>query len=139
MRFLSIDIGDKRTGLAVGDDVLRIASPVDVLQIADVARLIEALATAVAEHEPDELVVGLPLNMDGSEGPRARLVRDLAAKLGQRTGKRVHLFDERLTSFAAEDSFKGRNLTRGRKKERRDAMAAAVILDDFLRARSEGA
>ncbi len=135
MRFLSIDLGDKRTGLAVGDDVLRIATPVDVLAIADPARLIEALAKMVEEHEPDELVVGLPLNMDGSEGPRAALVRRLAAKLGKRTGRRVHLFDERLTSFAAEEGFKGQELTRGQKKQRRDALAAAVILNDFLQAR----
>ena len=135
MRFLCIDLGDKRTGLAVGDDVLRIASPVDVLEIADAARLIEALVAAVAEHEPDELVMGLPLNMDGSEGPRAKLVRQRAAELSRRTGKSVHLFDERLTSYAAEDGFKGQSLTRGQKKQRRDALAAAVILNDFLLAR----
>lgn len=157
MRYLAIDLGDKRTGLAVGDDVTRLASPVDVLEIPiaqDGGRtLLSALARAIDEHlsRSDELVIGLPLNMDGSEGPRAKLVREFAARLtdhlaetGDRRG--VHFHDERLTSADAEWAMgeisrasrqdrRGKaagGLTRGQKKAKRDALAASAILRDFL-------
>jgi putative Holliday junction resolvase len=135
MRFLCIDPGDKRTGLAVGDDGTRIVSPVEVIVAGNDEVRLSALLRAVAEHEPGELVVGLPLNMDGSEGPAAAKAKALAAALHERTKLPVHLADERLTSYAAEAQFAGMELTRGRKKQRRDALAAAMILRDFFESR----
>ena len=72
MRYLAIDLGDRRTGLAAGDDVLRIVQPVEVLQVPRGPALMEALAKAVDRHGPDALVVGLPINMDGTEGAAAK-------------------------------------------------------------------
>ena len=135
MRYLCIDPGDKRTGFAVGDDITRIASPLEIVTTSsDEARLAQILRV-VEENEPGELVIGLPLNMDGSEGPQAKKTRTLAQQIEQRTGLRVHLFDERLTSYAAEFQLSELDLTRGEKKQRRDALAAAVILRDFLERR----
>ncbi len=148
MRFLAIDLGDKRTGLAVGDDETGHVFPVGVVEVpmtgADAgARLLDALARAVDEHlgapagraARAALVIGLPINMDGTEGPRAMLVREFGARLGARAGLAVHPHDERLTSAQADWDMARSGLTRGEKKQRRDALAAAAILRDFLASR----
>lgn len=141
MRYLCIDLGDKRTGLALGDAITKIASPLDVLEIALAERggeaLIEALARACGDHlgAGDALVFGLPLNMDGSEGAPAKKVRDFATRVAARTGREVHFQDERLTSADADWSMARSGMTRGEKKQRRDALAAAAILRDFLETR----
>lgn len=141
VRFLCIDLGDKRTGLAVGDDVTMLASAVGVLEVPrerDGGRaLLDAIAKAVEEHlgPRDELVLGLPLNMDDSEGPRAKMVREFAAKLGERAGRAVHLYDERLSSVQADWAMGRTGMTHKQKKQKRDALAAAAILREFLAVR----
>ena len=140
MRYLAIDLGDRRTGLAMGDGETRLATPAGVVEIpmarSDGRALLDALAgeidERIGEDAPGELVVGLPLNMDGSEGPRARLVRAFADRLERRTGRRVHLFDERLTSVDADWAMAGSGLTHAKKKSRRDALAAAALLRSCL-------
>lgn len=144
MRFLAIDLGDKRTGLALGDGVTGVVSPVGVIETAVNERageaLLDALAAAIDEQigegSAGELVVGLPLNMDGTEGGRAKIVREFARRVGERTERVVHFQDERLTSSEADWSMARTGMTRGQKKERRDALAAAAILRDFLAARA---
>ncbi len=131
-RYLAIDPGDKRTGLAVGDDLLKIASPVDCLHASTLQSLLQAVARAIDDHCPDELVIGIPLNMDGAPGPAAEKARALARLLRQHTGIPVHEVDERLTSFAADQLMQQSGLTHKQKKARRDALAAAAILNDFL-------
>ena len=140
MRYLAIDIGDKRTGLAVGDDETGVVSPLAVVEVSTGERggeaWLEAMAGAVAEqfgpYAQVELVVGLPLNMDGTEGPRSKLVRAFAARLAERTGRAVVFHDERLSTAEADWSMARSGLTRGQKKARRDALAAAAILRDYL-------
>ena len=142
MRYLCIDLGDKRTGLALGDSETRLATPVDVLHVPLAERegqaLLDSLARAIREHlgerSPGELVVGLPFNMDGSEGSRAKVVRAFAARLATATKRAVHFQDERLTSADADWQMAQSGLTHKQKKERRDAIAAAAILRDFLEA-----
>lgn len=137
MRYLCVDLGDKRTGLAVGDAITSIAGPVGLLEVPIAQQngraLIAAIQRAIIEHGPGELVMGLPLNMDGSEGPRSRLVRDFAARLQTATGLVVRFQDERLTSADADWQMARSGLTRGQKKSRRDAIAAATMLGDFLK------
>jgi putative Holliday junction resolvase len=147
VRYLAIDLGDKRTGLAVGDDETGVSTPAGLIEIPRARRdgqdLLDALARAIDEHlgpTDAEIVLGLPLNMDGTEGPRAAIARALGDRLAERTGRRVHLFDERLTSAAADDVLAqharaGARLTHGAKKARRDALAAAALLRGFLEAR----
>lgn len=135
MRYLCFDIGDKRTGVASGSDETGIATPVAVIEsplTGDGAALVARLARVVAEHEPDAVVVGLPVNMDGTEGPRAKSMRAIGAAIASRTGLPVHLFDERLTSAEADWALAGTGLTHAQKKARRDAIAAAAILRGFL-------
>ncbi len=143
MRYLCIDLGDKRTGIAVGDSVMRMASPVDILEVPITDRNGDALVDAVIRSidrnlspaSPAELVVGLPLNMaDGSEGPRAKIVRAFAAKLEPRLKppRTIRFHDERLSSVAADWQMAQSGLSHKQKKSRRDALAAAAILHDFL-------
>jgi putative Holliday junction resolvase len=133
MRYLAIDLGDKRTGVACGDDILRIPSPVEVIEASSTEVLIARLEKAAREYGPDALVVGLPLNMDGSEGPRAKAAREIAEACAAKLGIPAHMQDERLTSFAAEQSLNRSGRTRGQKKRIRDALAACELLTDYFR------
>ena len=137
-RFLAIDLGDKRTGLAVGDAVSGIVTPVAVIVATVPAERLRRLLAAIAEHEPQAIVVGLPLNMDGTAGPAAQSATAIAQALRQACALPVHLFDERLTSYAADRQMARTGLTHKRKRERRDALAAATILRDFFAAREAG-
>lgn len=132
MRYLAIDFGDRRTGLAVGDDGSGIVSPLYVIDTRSPIERDRQLAIAVRDEQPDALVVGLPLNMDGSEGGVAKKMRQLAAAWGERFGLPVVMHDERLSSVAADEQMARSGLTRGQKKQRRDALAAAAILRRFL-------
>ena len=140
---MAIDLGDQRTGLAVGDTQTGLVSPLDVLEVpvrsAGGAALLDAIAGAIDENlgagangRPTGLVVGLPVNMDGTEGPRAKQVRAFAARIAQRTGLEVAFQDERLSTADADWAMARSGLTRKQKKGRRDALAAAAILRDFL-------
>lgn len=138
MRFLAIDLGDKRTGLATGDDVMGLVSPIEVLAVSIGADGGNALRRAVLRAIEEQLgardgvVVGLPLNMDGTEGPRATLARAFGETIGSGSGRAVFYQDERLTSVEADWSLIGSDLTRKQRKGVRDALAAAAILRDFL-------
>lgn len=132
MRYLAIDPGGKRTGLAVGDDLTGQAGPVGMIETSDPATLLREIRKAIDEHAPDALVIGVPLNMDDTVGPAAKKAQALAMLLEQNTGLKVHCVDERLTSFEADELMKQSGLTHKQKKARRDALAAAAILRDFL-------
>lgn len=134
MRYLAIDFGDKRTGLAVGDAETRIVTPLRVIEAPAAQRevLFAEIAREVDRQKPGALVVGLPLNMDDTEGPAAKKARDLGAALGRHCGLPVHFHDERLTSEEADWQMARTGLSRGEKKSRRDALAAANILKDFV-------
>jgi putative Holliday junction resolvase len=135
MRYVAVDLGDRRTGLAVGDSTTGIVTPVGVLEVPRGTQLDAAVDTAIEEHDPDAIVVGLPVNMDGTEGDRAKIARVFGAALQERTGRPVEYQDERLTSFSAEQTLARSGRTHKQKKQIRDALAAAEILRDFLEAR----
>ena len=132
MRILAVDLGDKRTGLAVGDQETGTVMPVSVLEVPRGPLLVEAILELIREHEPTGLLVGLPLNMDGSEGDRAKLCRAFGETLQAASGVTVSYQDERLSSDEANRRMAGSGRTHGAKKRLRDALAACVILEDFL-------
>ena len=132
MRYLAVDLGAKRTGLAAGDDVVRLVQPVEVVQVPRGPALLDALARAVDRHGPDELVVGLPLNMDGTEGAGAKEAREFGALLAARVGIPVRFQDERLSSFEADERMARSGRTHREKRELRDALAACAILEAWL-------
>ena len=132
MRYLAIDLGDKRTGVAVGTDVMRDAEPITVIEASDDAQRLTRLGDLIEQYGPDALVLGLPLHMDGSESPKTKQTRQFARQLEAQFNLTVHLVDERLTSEAANQDMAQTGLTRDQKKRRRDALAAATILRDFF-------
>ena len=132
MRYLAIDLGNRRTGLAVGSDTVGLVSPVGVVQGKDDDARLTGIDAAVKEHAPDALVLGLPLNMDDTEGPAAKRARTFAQQLEQRFNLPVHLVDERLSSFEADEALAGKSKAQRRKTAGQDALAAKVILERFL-------
>lgn len=135
MIILSVDLGKARTGLAVCDRGEVLASPLSVITERDSERLVEKVALAAKEAGAEQLVVGLPRNMDGTEGESAQNARQMAARLGEATGLPVALCDERGTTITAHGYLNETN-TRGKKRKAVvDAVAATVILEDYLRAR----
>ncbi|MEL7066300.1 MAG: Holliday junction resolvase RuvX [Planctomycetota bacterium] len=129
---LGIDLGGKRTGLAFAETLSGLVMPIEVLHASEGPALDSALDNAIREHGPHRLVIGLPLNMDGTEGPAAQKSRAMGENLQQRHGLPVEYQDERLTSFAAEADLAERKLNRRAKKNVADAHAAAEILRDWL-------
>ncbi len=130
MRYLAIDHGTKRTGLAICDPDEKIASPLCVLHRGkDLPLQIAQIAKA---QNVGAIVVGLPVNMDDSEGPQAKLVKAFIDELGSYVDTPIYMQDERLSSFAAEEKLQASGLSRGKKRNLVDAVAAAEILQAFL-------
>ena len=129
---LGLDLGDKTIGLAVSDGSLMIATPIETIRrtkfTADAARLDEI----VAERQAGALVIGLPVNMDGSEGPRCQSVRQFAANLLERADLPIAFWDERLSTAAVTRTLLDADVTRKRRAEVVDKMAAAYILQGAL-------
>jgi putative Holliday junction resolvase len=130
MRFLCIDLGDKRTGLAICNSEETIASPLDVIE--GVKDLAEHIITTIKQYDIEAVVLGLPLNMDDSEGLAAAGVRKFAAELAGRIEIPLFFQDERLSSFSAGNKLSRTGLTHKKKKNRLDAIVAAEILREFL-------
>ena len=132
MKIMAVDFGDARTGLAICDKTELLASPVGVIHEKRFEHAVEKVAAAAAENRAEAVIVGLPLNMHGSEGPRAELCRNFAEQLSSRVNVPVRMWDERQTTVSAA-GYLNQTDTRGKKrKEVIDAVAAVIILDSYL-------
>lgn len=127
---MAIDHGTKRTGLAICDAGEVMVSPLCVLQ--GRKDILPEIAQIIDNEEVGAVVLGLPLNMDGSEGPQAKLAKAFAEQLRQQVRVPVHLHDERLSSFGAREKLESMELSKGKKRGLVDAVAAAEILESFL-------
>ena|SRR3989339_1842761 len=130
MRYLAIDHGRRRTGLAICDPSETIVSPFAVLD--NPKNLCGKIADVIKEQSVEAVVVGLPLNMNGSQGSQAKLVISFAEQLKKFTDVPIYFQDERLSTFGAEEKFADVELSRKEKLKRLDAVAAAQILENFL-------
>lgn len=132
MIILSVDYGDTRTGIAVCDKTEFLASPVAVITEKDRDALIEKISDIAKERRAELIVVGLPVNMDGTRGERAQRCEEFAAVLSERSGTQCVLRDERLTTVSAHNALNVTN-TRGKKRKAVvDAVSAVMILQDYL-------
>ena len=132
MEIMAVDFGDARTGLAICDKTELLASPVGVIHEKRFEHAVEKVAAAAAENRAEAVIVGLPLNMNGSEGPRAELCRNFAEQLSSKVNVPVRMWDERQTTVSAA-GYLNQTDTRGKKrKEVIDAVAAVIILDSYL-------
>jgi putative Holliday junction resolvase len=137
MRILGIDLGTKRIGLAMSDEGGRFATPLDVLQVSSAALAIEPILKIVEREGVEQILIGLPLNMDGSIGPQAREVIQWTRDFAKKRDISFIFVDERLSSFDAEQRLierkrGGEKITRKSKKEMLDALVAAALLQAYL-------
>jgi putative holliday junction resolvase len=138
-RILAVDWGKVRLGLAVSDELGLIARGLGALPAGKPAQALDAIAEQVRTLEVTAIVVGLPRNMDGTDGPSAEKARAFARAVKDRVGLPVHLWDERLTTLAAERQLIAEGVRRRRRRAVVDSMAATLILQGFLdRQRAEG-
>jgi len=135
-RFLGVDFGTRRIGLAVSDPSGAIAFPAGTLERRGLRRDLESLCALVKEREVARIVVGLPLHMDGRRGPEAEAAEKFATQLGEATGLPVDLFDERWTTREAERVL-AETGRRGRKRRQVvDSVAASILLRAYLEQRA---
>ena len=138
MRIMGLDFGSKTVGVAVSDSLLVTAQGLEIIRRGEENKLRRTLARIeelVEEYEVGEIVLGLPLHMSAEEGVRAELTREFKEKLERRTGLDVVLWDERLTTVAAEKAMMEAGIRRENRREYVDRIAAALILQGYLDSR----
>jgi putative Holliday junction resolvase len=135
MRRLGIDPGQRRVGLALAEDEL--ASPLKTLLREGEREIVALLANEIRALNVGEVVLGLPVRMDGREGPEAKRARKLAAAISEASGVPVKLWDERLTTVAAERELRGVGMKGAKKKAILDQAAATLLLQSYLDAQRE--
>jgi putative Holliday junction resolvase len=137
MRTLAVDLGSRRVGLALSDEGGKFATPFAVLNVSSADGALGPIQKLIASEAVKRAVIGLPLNMDGTLGPAANSTLEWGQKLRRQCDVQLIFVDERLSSFDAEHRLTerkraGERITRGQKKQRLDAHAAAAILQEYL-------
>ena len=131
-RIMGIDYGDARTGIAFSDLLCSIVGSTTVIHSRRPEKTLEEIVKLCKEQDAGEIVMGLPKNMDGTEGPRAELCREFAAKVQEATGLNVTLWDERRTTVEAHNILNEHNYHGKKRKNTVDAVAASLILEGYL-------
>jgi putative holliday junction resolvase len=137
MQIAALDVGSQRIGLAVTDAAGLGAHPVGIVARRALEKDLKAIREMLRDRNIGTIVVGLPLNMDGSEGAPALSARKFAARLALEMRVNVEMFDERLTTFEARDRLTDMPVGKGKRKRGVDALAAVVILEGWMRAHPE--
>ena len=132
MRVMGIDFGDARTGIAMSDLLCSIVGSTTVIHSRNQEKTLSEIQKLVQDNQVTEICMGLPKNMDGTEGPRAQLCREFAGKVEQVTGLTVHLWDERRTTVEAHNILSEHNYHGKKRKNTVDAVAASLILEGYL-------
>ena len=135
MRILALDLGEKRIGVALSDALGLTAQGLEVISYTRPEQALSRLEEICREYLVERIVVGLPLNMDGSRGEAARRAEAFAAKIRQALGLPVSFLDERLSTAAAEKTLLEADVSRRKRKQVRDKLAAVLILEAYLEAR----
>lgn len=134
-KVLAVDYGDARTGIAISDLLCSITGSTTVIHSRNREKTLAQIVELVGKNTVGEIVVGLPKNMDGTEGPRAELCRSFAAQLEEATGLPVKLWDERRTTVEAHNILSAHDYHGKKRKDTVDAVAASLILEGYLGAR----
>lgn len=132
MKILAVDYGDTRTGLAISDRTEFLASPVGTITERNAERLAQKVADAVKEQGAELVVVGLPINMNGTRGPRAEKCEEFAKMLGELVDVPVEMWDERSTTVTAHNILNTTNVRGKARKAVVDTVAATIILEGFM-------
>lgn len=134
-RIMGIDYGDARTGIAISDLLCSIVGYTCVVPSRNTDKALADIVKLANDHEVGEIVVGLPRNMNGTEGPRAELCREFAQRLEAQTGLKVTMWDERRTTVEAHNILSQHNYHGKKRKDTVDAVAASLILEGYLNSR----
>jgi putative Holliday junction resolvase len=136
MRILGLDVGERRIGVAVADEGVRVALPTAVVERRELPADLDAIARLVQEQGAEAVVIGLPISLNGSLGPQAQAVKAFGQEVSDRLSLPIEYWDERLSSVEAQRRLASAG-HRGRKaKARRDAAAAAIVLQSYLDAQA---
>jgi putative holliday junction resolvase len=135
MRVLAIDHGTKRMGIALSDETLTIAQPLEFIPAEPFADFLARLKQLITEKQVDQILIGMPRNMDGSYGPAALKVQEFVAVLKETIAVPIKTWDERLTSAQANRMLIQAEVRRDKRKQRVDAAAAAILLQSYLDSR----
>ena len=138
MRIMAIDYGDAHTGVAISDPTGFLVGTTATINSRRQEVVVEQLTRLIEEHRPEEVVLGFPKNMDGTDGRKADLYRELAAKLEEAAGVEVILWDERRTTIDAHNILASSGKNAKQRKKNVDAVAAALILEGYLSLRRGG-
>jgi putative holliday junction resolvase len=132
MRILALDHGTKRIGLAISDELGVIAQPLEFVPAEPFVKFLERLKEVIRDKQVEQLLVGMPRNMDGSYGPAALKAQEFVAALGAAVTISIKTWDERLTSAQANRFLIQANVRRDKRKEKVDQTAAAILLQSYL-------
>jgi putative Holliday junction resolvase len=132
LRILGLDIGSKRIGVALSDELGYTAQGVETVTYSDPESAADRIQGIAESRNVTEIVIGIPYNMNGTEGPQVRSVRDFIERLRKRIHVPIHEWDERLTTFAAERVLLEADVSRAKRKKVVDKLAAVLILQGFL-------
>lgn len=132
MKIMGIDYGDARTGVAISDILCTIVGSAQVVPSRNTEKAIADIVRIAKENQVGEIAVGLPKNMDGTEGSRAQLCREFAEKLKEATGLPIAMWDERRTTVEAHNILSAHNYHGKKRKDTVDAVAASLILEGYL-------
>ena len=135
MRILAIDHGTKRMGIALSDETRTIAQPLEFIPAEPFADFLARLKQLITEKQVDQILIGMPRNMDGSYGPAALKVQEFVAVLKETIAVPIKTWDERLTSAQANRMLIQAEVRRDKRKQRVDAAAAAILLQSYLDSR----
>ena len=135
MRVLAIDHGTKRMGIALSDETATIAQPLEFIPAEPFTDFLTRLKQLIIDKQVDQILVGMPRNMDGSYGPAALKVQEFVAVLKETTAVPIKTWDERLTSAQANRMLIQADVRRDKRKQRVDAAAAAILLQSYLDSR----
>lgn len=139
MRIMGLDFGSKTVGVAISDALLITAQGIEIIRRKEENKLRQTLARIeelIVEYEVEEIVLGMPKNMNATEGERVALTMEFKEKLERRTGLPVHMWDERLTTVAADKAMMEAGVRRENRKDYVDMIAATLILQGYLDRRS---
>jgi putative Holliday junction resolvase len=134
---MALDVGERRIGVAMSDPTRVLASPLTTLKAQPRPRALEQIGALVRDYEVAEVVVGLPLTLSGEIGPQAHAIQQFAEELSKVLSVPLHMFDERLTTVAAERMMIDLGMKPEQRRARIDEVAASIILQDFLDAGRE--
>ena len=138
MRIMGVDYGDARTGIAMSDLLCGIVGSTTVIHSRRDDKTIAEIQKLIAQNEVTEIVVGVPKNMNGTEGPRADVCKEFVQKLREATGLPVAMWDERRTTVEAHNILSAHNYHGQKRKNTVDAVAASLILEGYLNFKKRG-